>query len=186
MLTPHPDLARLEESVLLLIDCQERLWKVIHDGPALEQRLEKLLRGARALGVPVLVTEQNPAGLGVTLPTLVAAAGECPRIAKTSFSCGGEPAFNEALRATERSTVVLVGVEAHICVVQTALDLLARGFRVQVVAECTGSRVPTNREAGLQRMRDAGAVITVTESLLFEWMGSTEHPAFRTIRDLIK
>ncbi len=186
MLTPHPDLARLEDSLLVLIDCQERLWKVIHDGPALEQRLGKLLQGARSLGVPVIVTEQDPAKLGATLSTLLAAAGECPRIAKSSFACGSEPAFNEALRATERGTVFLVGVEAHICVVQTALDLLARGFKVQIVGECTGSRDPANRAAGLQRLSDAGAVITVTESLLFEWMSSTQHPAFRTIRDLIK
>jgi len=186
MLTPHPDLACSDESVLVLIDCQERLWKVIHDAASLEARLGTLLRGARAIGVPLIVTEQNPAGLGATLQSLTEAAGDCPRLAKSTFSCGGEPTFNEALRATERGTVVLAGVEAHICVLQTALDLLARGFKVHVASECVGSRNPLHREAGLARLRDAGAVLTLTESLFFEWMRSTQHPAFRTIRDLVK
>ncbi len=182
----HPDIAVCQDSVLVVIDCQERLWKVMHEKDQLEARLLTMVRGAQVLGVPVIFTEQNPAGLGPTLPTLRDAAATAPCIAKQSFNCAGAPEFLTALRATERGTLVLCGVETHICVLQTALAALARGYKVQVVQDACGGRFPSNRIAGLERMARAGAVVTLIESVFFEWMGGTDNPGFRAIRDLIK
>ena len=182
----HPDIADVQDSVLVVIDCQERLWKVIHEKDALEARLRTLIRGAVVLGVPVIFTEQNPNGLGPTLVGLYELAPLAPRIAKSSFSCCGAPEFLEAVRRTERGTLALCGVETHICVLQTTLDALARGYKVQVVQDACGSRAPENRAAGLERMARAAATLSVTESLLFEWMGSTDSLGFRAIRDLLK
>src|SRR6185295_6368818 len=142
METRHPGIARRDDSVLVVIDCQERLWKVISGREALEQGLLTLIRGARLLDVPVLVTEQNPQGLGPTIPSLTEALGPAKVLTKASFSCLGNEAFLSALRETDRGTVVLAGIEAHICVLQTALDALAAGFRVHVVADAAGTRLP--------------------------------------------
>lgn len=186
MAEPHPALARAADSVLVVIDCQERLWKVMHDGGALQARLTTLLRAAEVLGIPVIFTEQNPQGLGPTLPALRALAPRAQVIAKQSFSCCGAAEFVEALRDSGRGTVLLCGVETHICVLQTALDALARGWKVQIVQDACGSRDPANRSAGLARMDRAGAVLTLIESALFEWMGGTDCAAFRQVRDLLK
>jgi nicotinamidase-related amidase len=184
--TRHPGLLARDDSILLLVDVQERLLPIIRDAAAVEANLVRLARGARLLSVPLLVSEQYPKGLGPTVPALRTAAGDAPVIQKTTFSCGAEPALVQAIRALDRGTVVVAGIEAHICVLQTALDLLARGFGVHVAADATGTRLEPNLRIGHDRAARAGAVITSVESVLFEWMGRSDIPEFKQVQALLK
>ncbi|MAB90206.1 MAG: hydrolase [Planctomycetes bacterium] len=184
--TRHPTIARAGDSALVVIDCQERLWRVISGAEVLERQLAILMRGARILQVPVVVTEQYPKGLGPTVQSLKDAAGDAPVLEKMTFSCAGDDGFQSRIRELERGTVVVCGIEAHICVLQTALDLLADGYAVQVVADGIGTRAPSNRDVALRRLEQAGAVITCVESLLFEWMERCDAAAFKEIQGLLK
>jgi len=182
----HPDLLAREDSILLVIDVQEKLAPIIHGRAAVEAGIVRLARGARILGVPVLVSEQYPKGLGRTIPAVRAAAPDAPVHEKTSFSCGAEPAILAAIRRLDRGTIVLAGIEAHICVLQTALDLVARGWKVHVAADATGTRVPANLAIGHDRAARGGAVITSTESVLFEWLGRSDVAEFKEVQALLK
>lgn len=168
-------------SRLVIIDFQGRLMPAIHDGPRLLANARRLVDAARLLDVPVLTTEQNPAGLGATVAEL---AGAGPVIAKMSFDSCGAPAFLEALAGEEE--LVLCGCEAHVCVGQTVLSLLARKRRVFVVQDAIGSRAAESKEVALRRMERHGAEIVTTEMVVFEWLRSAEHPQFRTAAKLIK
>ena len=182
----HPTIAQLDDSILVVIDCQKRLWKVITGTDALESSMTTLLTGARVLGVPALITEQNPKGLGPTVKPIAEAAEDASSIEKGSFACWGEPSFVSAVRELDRGTLVLMGVETHICILQTALGALAEGYRVHVVADCVGTREPGNQEIGLQRLRASGVVVTCVESVLFEWMQRCDADGFKAIVDLLK
>lgn len=184
--TRHPTVARAVDSALVVIDCQERLWKVIAGADALARQIAVLLRGARILEVPVVVTEQYPKGLGSTVADVKEAAGDSPVLEKMTFSCAGDDGFQSCLRDLERATIVVCGIEAHICVLQTALDLLADGYSVQVVADGVGTRDPSNREVALRRLEQAGAVITCVESVLFEWMERCDAATFKEVQGLLK
>jgi nicotinamidase-related amidase len=173
-------------SALVLIDVQAALAPLMFEAALLRANLCKLLAGARLLGVPVLWCEQNPRQLGGTLPELAALLPDQQPMPKMSFSCCGCPAFMQAVRAVGRPTMLLAGVETHVCVYQTARDLVADGCRVEIVADAVSSRTALNRTIGLQRAQQLGAVMTSTEMLLFELLGSAEHPAFRQILKLIK
>jgi nicotinamidase-related amidase len=182
----RPITAPHDDSILVLVDCQERLWKVIHERGDLEARLGILLAGARALHIPIVVTEQYPKGLGATIPALARAVGGAPVIEKLSFSCWGEPAFEDKIEELDRGTLVLAGIETHICVTQTALDGLADGYQVHLVADGCGTRVPANHEIGLRRVEAAGGIVTAMESVLFEWLERSDHAAFREISRLLR
>lgn len=160
--------------------------KVVHDADGLETRLAALLTAARRLEVPVIVTEQYRKGLGSTSERLRLAAGEVEAVEKMTFSCFGEPAFVERVEALDRGTVVVAGIEAHVCVMQTALDALALGYQVQIPADGIGSRSDANRLLALSRLDRAGAVATCIESLLFEWLERCDDPAFKDVQGLIK
>jgi len=168
---------------LALIDLQARLMPAIHDGEAVVANARRLAEGAQLLGVAVVATEQNPKGLGGTVPGLL--KPEWPLITKLTFDSCGTPAFPAALPAT-RDWVVLSGCEAHVCVLQTALGLLALSKKVAVVRDAVGSRTAANRKAALARLSAAGAVLVTTEMVLFEWLGSSENPQFRAVLPLIK
>ena len=182
----HRTIPRVEDSLLVLIDCQERLFPVIQNHQELAGRLQTLLAGAGLLEVPVLITEQYKKGLGSTVPAVRAAATAASTIEKLTFSCFGDETFLAQFHGHERGTLVLCGIETHICVLQTALDALAEGYQVQIVADAVGSRSTDNRLSALERLRDAGAVITCVESLLFEWMVRCDHPKFKEIQRLVK
>lgn len=171
-----------DTSELLVIDVQERLMPAIDDGAAVLVHVGHLVTAASRLGVPVVATEQNPARLGGTVAGVLPEGAEV--LEKMSFDALAEPAI--AARLAGDRMVVVTGCEAHVCVLQTVLGLLAQGRRVQVVADAIGSRIPANRKAALMRMSQAGAGIVTTEMVLFEWLGSAEHPAFREIVALIK
>jgi nicotinamidase-related amidase len=179
----------LEESVILLIDWQEKLLHAMPDEE--RQRSERnasiLLKAAAELNVPSIATEQYPKGLGPTALTLRALLpSNTPRIAKTAFSAVTVPEVKAALEATGRKHVVLLGMEAHICVWQTAQDLLEADYTVSVVADAVLSRAAQNRDVGLRLMESAGASIRSTETVVFEWIGGATHPGFKSISRLVR
>lgn len=175
------------QSHLVIIDMQTRLSAVMPTDPV--QSVIKytgiLAQSAAMLDVPVLVTEQYPKGLGHTLPELAAHLNQAAVIEKTAFSCLAEPKFERHL-TRDRAQIVLVGMEAHICVLQTALDLLASGKQVFVVEDAVISRSPAHKMNAITRMREAGCVITNSESVLFEWLGKAEGDVFKSISKLIR
>lgn len=171
-------------SALLLVDLQERLMPAIHDGDAVVAGARRLAEGARLLDVPTCATEQNPDGLGRT----VAELADYPQLVlpKTTFGAVAEPGF-DTLLPPGISDVVVAGCEAHVCVLQTVLGLLAdTEYRVLVVGDAVGSRDPRNRELALTRVARDGAEVVSTEMVLFEWLRDSTHPRFREIQKLIR
>jgi nicotinamidase-related amidase len=171
-------------SVLVLIDFQERLMKAIDGADEVVANAGRLLSAAEQLEVPVLMTEQNPKGLGPTTPELARPDGAVPVVAKMEFDACLASGVVDALPAGHH--IVVTGCEAHVCVLQTVLGLLGRSRRVYVAADAIGSRRPENREAALRRMERAGAEIVTTEMVIFEWLGTAEHPAFKSVISLVK
>jgi nicotinamidase-related amidase len=144
-----------------------------------------LAQAAVLLNIPSVLTEHYPQGLGATLPEIMQHLPNTKAITKTAFSACGEPKFNQQLQR-ENSHIILVGMEAHICVLQTALDLLQAGKTVFVVEDAIVSRELSNKANAVARLRDAGCIVTNTESVVFEWLGNANHPAFKVISKLIK
>ena len=144
-----------------------------------------LAQAANLLAVTTIVTEQYPKGLGNTVPELLAFLPNLNAVEKLSFSCMAESAFKHQL-AADRSQIVLAGMESHICVLQTALDLLDAGYQVFIAEDAVISRNPLNKGNALARMREAGCIISNTESIVFEWLGKAEGNAFKTISKLIR
>jgi nicotinamidase-related amidase len=174
------DVAR---STLIMIDLQERLLPSIDDGAAVMKNALILARAARRLAVPVIGTEQNPAGLG---PNAAAIRTLCDQtIAKTDFNACAEPGFLGALDPA-RDDLIVAGCEAHVCVLQSVLGLLGAKRRVRLVADAIGSRQPSSKTVAMERARAAGAELVTTEMVLFEWLRSSEHPGFRELLRLIK
>lgn len=176
------------DSVLVVIDIQERLCKAMD-----EQTLARLtantgilLEAAAELQVPVLATEQYVRGLGETLPELKEKMAAAPRLEKMSFSCCGCTDFVEQLRATGRHQVVVTGMETHVCVLQTVIELLDAGYVVHLVQDAVMSRSEQNRQAALAMMQQAGALISCTESVLFQWLKVAGTDAFRKLSKLVK
>lgn len=173
-------------SALVVIDVQERLCPVMEDPRRVLYNGARLLQGAGLLDVPVLCTEQYPKGLGPTMIDLRTLLPEGAVIEKTAFGSMGEAGFRHALSGLGRSQIVLCGIEAHVCVLQTALGLREAGFEVFVVADACGSRHADNARAGLDRMAQAGCSIVTTEMVLFEWLADKANPAFRDINALVR
>lgn len=169
-----------------MIDIQGRLAGVMYEKETLLANLQKLVKGIRILGIPALLTEQNPAGLGPTTPEISALLPDVKAIPKFSFSCCGEPRFMEALQSVGRKQVLIAGIESHVCVYQTALDLLRSGYEVQVVTDCISSRDRANIKLVIMRMRDEGIKMTGTEIALFELLGTAENSRFKEISRLIR
>jgi nicotinamidase-related amidase len=186
MATP-PSLTR-EGTILLVVDVQERLFAVMDPERREDvvKNIKILAATAQRLGLPLLLSEQYPKGLGRTLPELWHALGPVEPIEKTAFSCCGADGFLERLRATGVRQVVLAGIEAHVCVLLTALDLLGAGYGVHVVADAVCSRTRENWQLGLDQLRQAGASVTSTETLLFQLLGTADSDEFRTLQKLIK
>jgi nicotinamidase-related amidase len=148
--------------------------------------LKILVSAARRLDVPVLVTEQYPKGLGRTLPELRTLLADTTPFEKTAFSCAGAEGFVDRLRAVGADHVILTGIEAHVCVLLTALDLLKQGLRVSIVADAVCSRRPANLEIGLGQARQAGAVVTATETVVFQLLGRADSDTFRELSKLLR
>jgi nicotinamidase-related amidase len=172
------------KSLLLLVDMQERLVPAMADATNVSTRCGILLRGAEALGVPVLASEQYPKGLGATIPELAALAPK--RLEKMEFSGYANGAIRDELTRADRGQIVLAGIEAHVCVLQTGLELIAAGFQVFVSTDAVASRRPESREVALHRLYRAGATLINVEMALFEWLRSASAPEFRAISKLIR
>ena len=172
------------DGALLVIDLQDRLIKTVEGRARLVTSVLRLVRGASILGVPSFATEQAPEKLGPSLPELAALISA--RAGKTTFHAFGAPGIAGSLASRYIQHVTLVGIEAHICVAQTALELIRLGYRVQVPADAVGSRFPLDRDVALRRMEVAGAIITTTEAVLFEWIEGADHEHFREISALVK
>lgn len=174
--------------VLVVVDVQERLFAAMDTESRDEaiRNIKILVSTARRLALPVLITEQYPKGLGHTLPELAALLTGTPVIEKTAFSCCGAAGFVDRLRETGADPVLLVGLEAHVCVLLTALDLRALGFRVAVVADAVCSRRRETRDLGLAQARQAGVVVTATETVVFQLLGRADTDAFREIVKLLR
>jgi len=174
-----------ETTALLVIDLQERLMPVIHENGKVFDNVNKLLRGAEILGLETIITEQYPKGLGNTCKEVQLPA--TPNIIeKVCFSCIQSDQVNEQLKLTNRKSLIICGVEAHICVLKTALDALHAGYEVHVVADAVSSRTSENKQLALERMRQAGAFITSTEMILFMLLDKAGTDEFKGISKLIK
>jgi nicotinamidase-related amidase len=174
-----------ENTVLIFIDVQGRLAEIVDGAETLFKSLRRLLEGMKILEIPVIVTEQTPDNLGKTRAEFRPLLANLP-VAKSTFSCCGERVFLEVLEKTNRRQVVLCGIETHICVYQTAMDLLAAGYEVHVVSDGVSSRDPANKTLALRRMENEGAKITSTEMLLFELLGDAKAPQFKSILQIVK
>ena len=175
-----------DRSCLLVIDIQDRLAPTMADTQMVIDNTTLLLKAAGVLEVPILVSEQYPRGLGHTLPQLATLMPPDSRVEKVHFSCMGDDGFARRFREIGRSQAVLVGIEAHVCVLQTAEQLIEAGCDVFVVADATSSRTTANHEAALERMRADGAQIVTTEMVAFEWLERAGTPEFKEISALIK
>jgi nicotinamidase-related amidase len=175
-----------EQTMLLIVDVQGNLAHAMHEKEQLFRNLDILIRGGRALGLPLLLTEQLPDKLGPTLPRFSELVPDVTPISKRRFSCCGEPAFLEALTALGRRQVLLAGIEAHVCVYQTARGLLERGYEVHLVSDAISARTAANRWLGIERLRDHGALLSGTEMALYELMQEADSPVFREILQLVK
>jgi nicotinamidase-related amidase len=175
-----------DDAVLICIDVQGRLHEIMCDKEALDTALERMIRCAQLMEIPILATEQIPEKLGSTNEPFRSLLADATTVAKTTFSCCGDLRFLAELRAAGKAQVVLAGIEAHVCVYQTAMDLLNAGYEVFVLADAVSSRTPENKALALQAMRDAGARILPTETALFSLLRDAADPRFKELLKLIK
>ncbi len=174
------------ESVGLIIDIQERLYPFINENEVLTKNTSILIEGLKAVGVKIMVTEQYTKGLGVTIEPLKNLLANINAIEKKAFSCCDEPVFYEKLSLQGVRNVIIAGIESHVCVLQTTIDLLNNGYIPVVVEDCVGSRNPNDKKIAIERMRKEGAVITTYESVLFELLRYSGTEAFKKISKLVK
>jgi len=189
MSTEQGTLCREAEALLLVIDIQQRLAAAMAEEAktAVCRNAGILAQAARWLGIPRFVTEQYPKGLGPTDPGVLDQLGEdVVRFEKTTFSCCGADGFLTALRASGRRQVVIAGMEAHVCVLQTSVELAAEGFEVFVVEDAVCSRDPRNHRNACERLRQAGITVVNTESVLFEWLRDSRHERFKAVSALLR
>lgn len=175
-----------EDTVLLAVDFQEKLMPAIKMNEELEAKAIKLIKGFKILDLPIMVSQQYTKGLGETIPNIKNVIGDFKHIEKTSFSCCGVAEFVEELNKLNKKNIVVIGIEAHICVMQTALELLEKEYNVIVVADCVGSRSNNDKKYAVRRMSENGAIVTTYESLLFELCKNAKAEGFREISKLIK
>lgn len=170
----------------LIIDIQERLLPHIHEHEAVLRNTEILIKGLQTLGVPVIVTEQYTKGLGFTVEPLKGLFSNFEPLEKISFSCCDNDQFSSKLKTTGKKYVIIAGIETHVCVLQTAMDLLEKGYTPVVAEDCVSSRKPNDKRIALARMEKFGAIITTCESILFELARFAGTDPFKTISKLVK
>jgi nicotinamidase-related amidase len=179
-----PELMSRDQTALLVVDVQERLLPAIRDHTRVVWNCRRLIDGAGILGIPVAGTEQYPRGLGVTVAPLAERLGELP--SKVRFSSAACPGIFTEWESRGIDKVLVCGIEAHVCVQQTVLDLLAHGWRVYVAVDAVGSRFEVDLTTALKRMDSAGATLTTTEATLFEWCEEAGTPEFKRISRLVQ
>ena len=175
-----------EKVAAVIVDIQEKLLPHIHDSDIMLRNCLKLIEGLKILSVPLIVTQQYTRGLGPTVPSIVKMFPEFMYIEKISFSCLDEPAFKKELTVLGKSDVILCGIESHVCVLQTCMDLLETGIIPVIVEDCVSSRKPEDKIIAIERMRQEGARITSMESLLFERTRVAGNENFKLISGIVK
>ncbi len=185
----HPNLLDVDNSILVVVDIQSKLLAAMQENDAADmvKNASRLLDAAKILDVPVLLTEQYPKGLGPTAREIIEHLPPAARVfEKTGFSCCAADGFNQAMAASSRQQVILIGQEAHVCVLQTALELLHQGFQVYAVEDGLCSRLAAHKLNALRRMQRCGATIVCYESVLFEWLKDARHADFKKISSLLR
>ena len=174
------------DTVLVMIDFQSRLAEIVDRKELVLPNMTRMIKGCQALEIPILPTVQVPEKLGPLMPEIEALFDQVSVYPKAVFSAMREADFMVALNQTERKQILLTGIEAHVCVLQTGLDLIDAGYTVHVLRDAVFSRSKENHDLALQRFHDAGATITSVEMALFEMIRTSKHPSFRTISKLVK
>ncbi len=178
--------ASIYDSLLLIVDVQGKLARLMHESEAMIRQQRILIEGCRLLGLPVVWAEQLPDKLGPTVPELIDVLDGEQALPKSSFGCCGDQDLMQAIEATGRHQVLLCGIEAHVCVWQTAAELKRRDYQVHLIGDAVSSRSVFNRDIAFQRMSQAGVVISNVEMALFEMMRDAAHPKFREVSRLLK
>jgi nicotinamidase-related amidase len=176
----------IDKTALVIIDVQEKLSRVMYEKEKLFENLQKLIKGVKLLNVPIIVTEQNPNGLGPTVPDIAPLLTDTKPVTKFSFSCCGEEPFLRQLEMLNRKQVLLAGIETHVCVYQTAIDLIEAGYEVHTVVDCVSSRTPENKNLALDKMKSEGARLTSVEIALFELLRTAKSPKFKEMSQIVK
>jgi nicotinamidase-related amidase len=174
------------DSLAVIIDVQEKLFPLIYEHDQLAKNIIILIKGLKTLDIPMLVTQQYTKGLGTTVSPIHEALGNYEHVEKMAFSCCGDDKFTLELNTKNKKTVIVAGIECHVCVLQTTLDLLERGFRPVVIEDCVSSRKLNDKLIAIERMRNAGAVISTYESILFELTQVSGTEEFKSIVKLVK
>ena len=182
----HENILDSSKSLLVVIDIQDPLLKVIHEGDRMVANSIKLIETAKIFDIPILVPLQYATRLGDVTQPIADAVGFEKRYDKMTFSCFGSADFETALKEAQRTQVILCGIEAHVCVNQTAHDLLARGYNVHIAKDATSSRKESDWETGIEKMRDSGCVICSTEMAIFELVKDSSRPEFKRILPIVK
>lgn len=186
---PHTNILEASLAVLVVVDVQAKMLAAVTTSPReqITDKIRRLAGAAEVLNVPILYTEQYPQGLGPTHPDVKAhLASATGPIVKTTCSCWRDEGFRRALQRTDREHVILAGLEAHVCIQQTALDLLRVDYQVYAAADAIGSRFPGDLDLAIERMRHAGVEVSTTETLIFELVERCDHPKFKEILGLVK
>lgn len=170
---------------MVVVDVQERFRPVVHEWDWMLENIVRLIRGCRVLDVPVVVTEQYPKGLGGTVSEIKGVLGFTP-VVKNAFSCFGEPSFNDTLKELGRKNIVLCGIEAHVCVFNTALDALEDGYNVHLAADAVSSRKKSDRRTAVRRMTQEGVRLASVEMLLFQMLKEAGSEEFKKIQEIVK
>ncbi len=175
-----------EDTVLLVVDVQGKLAQLMYEKDKLFTNLQNLIKGIKILDIPIIWMEQYPKGLGPTIPEVADLLPDMEPIDKISFSCCGESRFMTRLNALNRNQVLICGIETHVCIHQTTIDLVKLGYEVQVVADAVSSRTLENKTIGLSKMASAGAMVTSVEMLLFELLRVAGTEEFKAVSNLLK
>ena len=185
---PHAQLLERKAAALVVLDLQAKLMPAIFEAPRVIRNTQLLLRLAQILEIPIVLTSHYTKGLGSIIPEIAQSATGIVPIEKTCFGCFGEPDFLRQLqlRAPEARSLLIAGVESHICVMQTALGAMEAGYLVHVAADATASRTEENWRIGLNRMEHAGAVISSTEMMVYELLAKSATPEFKAILPMLK
>lgn len=174
-----------EKCMMVVVDVQERLMQAMND-QKYRPKMVTAVKIMNEMNVPVITTEQYPKGLGATIPEIKELFSEKSLIfEKTDFSCFGAVEFAKAVTARPEKNLIIIGMESHVCVLQTVLNAIKRGYNVIIPADCVSSRSEYDKKMALKLMREAGATITTLESIAFSWLKSAKHPSFKTISKLI-
>lgn len=182
----HPSILRRENTALLIIDIQEKIFRVMASPEDLIQNIIKLIEGFKIIESPIFITEQYPKGLGETESRIKETLKDIVPIQKLSFSCSGAGNLFETLEYKNIKQVTITGIESHVCVQQSALDLLANGFQVSLAADACSSRKELDYNIALERMRTSGVIVTTTEAILFELLNVCGTEEFKKILQVVK